>query len=75
MSAEGSPRLGGSNEEKKIAEPIEDLRAADGSSLNGEDILALQDLDPALNLKMHLVNNVRDVLHWSTVTIPAHVID
>lgn len=24
-----------------------------------EDILALQDLDPALNMKMHLVNNVR----------------
>lgn len=24
----------------------------------GEDILALQDLDPALNMKMHLVNNV-----------------
>lgn len=25
---------------------------------DGEDILALQDLDPALNMKMHLVNNV-----------------
>lgn len=24
----------------------------------GEDLLALQDLDPALNAKMHLVNNV-----------------
>lgn len=34
---------------------------ADGSSLHGgEDILALQDLDPALNMKMHLVNNVSD---------------
>lgn len=28
----------------------------------GEDILALQDLDPALNAKMHLVNNVSDSL-------------
>lgn len=38
-----------------------ELRNADGSSLrNGEDILALQDLDPALNMKMHLVNNVSD---------------
>jgi hypothetical protein len=38
-----------------------DLRNADGSSLrSGEDILALQDLDPALNMKMHLVNNVSD---------------
>lgn len=26
---------------------------------DGEDILALQDLDPVLNMKMHLVNNVR----------------
>jgi len=26
---------------------------------NGEDILALQDIDPALNAKMHIVNNVR----------------
>ena len=24
----------------------------------GEDILSLEDLDPALNMKMHLVNNV-----------------
>jgi hypothetical protein len=34
------------------------LLNADGSSLKGEDVLALQDLDPALNMKMHLVNNV-----------------
>lgn len=33
--------------------------AYDGSIDGGEDILALQDLDPALNAKMHLVNNVR----------------
>lgn len=31
---------------------------SDGSVLIKEDILALQDLDPALNAKMHLVNNV-----------------
>jgi hypothetical protein len=38
-----------------------DVRNADGSSLrSGEDILHLQDLDPALNMKMHLVNNVSD---------------
>lgn len=36
-------------------------RNADGSSLKGgEDILGLQDLDPALNMKMHLVNNVSE---------------
>ena len=52
--------------EKKVGEPYtdghlvpDDVRNADGSSLHaGEDILALQDLDPALNMKMHLVNNV-----------------
>lgn len=39
----------------------QDAHAADGSSIHmaeGEDILARQALDPALNLKMHLVNNV-----------------
>jgi len=51
--------------EKKDAETAglgdapKDLRAADGGSIHhGVDILALQDLDPALNMKMHLVNNV-----------------
>lgn len=37
------------------------MATSDGevSSLQkGEDILGLQDLDPALNAKMHLVNNV-----------------
>ncbi|KAH6604935.1 hypothetical protein Trco_006642 [Trichoderma cornu-damae] len=42
------------------------LRNADGSSLrSGEDILALQDLDPALNMKMHLVNNAIDEIGWT----------
>jgi hypothetical protein len=62
MSADDSARLDGAVEEKKIAEPqtdvAADLRNADGSSLQGEDVLALQDLDPALNMKMHIVNNV-----------------
>lgn len=35
-----------------------ELLSMDGSSMRGEDILSLQDLDPALNMKMHLVNNV-----------------
>lgn len=34
--------------------------APDGASvMSGQDILQLQDVDPALNMKMHLVNNVR----------------
>lgn len=39
----------------------QDAHAAGGGSIRmaeGEDILARQALDPALNLKMHLVNNV-----------------
>jgi len=33
-------------------------RMSTESHASGEDILALQDLDPAMNRKMHLVNNV-----------------
>lgn len=40
--------------DKKLPEVV-----SDGSVHSGEDLLALQDLDPALNAKMHLVNNVR----------------
>lgn len=41
-----------------VLEP-QDLRNADGSSINSaSDVLALQDMDPAMNMKMHLVNNV-----------------
>jgi hypothetical protein len=32
--------------------------AQNAPTSNGEDILAMQDLDPALDAKMHLVNNV-----------------
>ena len=40
-------------------ESVHELRAADDASLGSdEDLLALEDLDPALNMKMHLVNNV-----------------
>lgn len=57
--------------EEKAAVPeqggvLTDVRAADSGSLrNGEDILALQDLDPALNMKMHLVNNAIDEIGWT----------
>jgi hypothetical protein len=46
------------DEEKRAAEDVVDVRRDGSVSLKGEDILALQDLDPALNMKMHLVNNV-----------------
>jgi hypothetical protein len=36
------------------------LRAAQATdTVGGDDVLGLQDLDPALNMKMHLVNDVR----------------
>ena len=37
-----------------------DTHTSDLSSLHGLDVLSLQDLDPALNMKMHLVNNVSE---------------
>lgn len=43
-----------------VLEP-DDVRNADGSSITGDDILALQDLDPVMNMKMHLVNNVSEL--------------
>ncbi len=37
----------------------DDFGNVDSSSISGgSDILSLQDVDPVLNLKMHLVNNV-----------------
>ncbi|OAQ80384.1 MFS transporter [Purpureocillium lilacinum] len=58
--------------EAKIGQPGDDdgsfqrARNPDGSSLRGgEDILGLQDLDPVLNMKMHLVNNAIDEIGWT----------
>lgn len=45
-----------------------DVRNADGSSVDGSDVLALQDVDPVLNLKMHMVNNVSRDLRGSATT-------
>ncbi|KUI59358.1 hypothetical protein VP1G_06618 [Cytospora mali] len=45
---------------------VPDIRVAESSPIdNGEDLLALQDLDPALNMKMHLVNNAIDEIGWT----------
>lgn len=46
--------------EKKVASHDDGIISSDdlGSVHSGEDILGLQDMDPALNMKMHLVNNV-----------------
>ncbi|KAH8819956.1 major facilitator superfamily domain-containing protein [Xylogone sp. PMI_703] len=66
MSVDSSPQFAQGDEKgdifkdharTELGEPVAEL---DGSSVaKGEDILALQDIDPALNAKMHLVNNVR----------------
>lgn len=63
-----SPKLEARTEKSQFTEErtSTDIRAADGISLHGgEDVLALQDLDPALNLKMHLVNNAIDEIGWT----------
>ncbi|KAM3488530.1 hypothetical protein MY3957_008187 [Beauveria namnaoensis] len=36
-----------------------------GSIHSGRDILGMQDMDPALNQKMHLVNNAIDEIGWT----------
>ncbi|KAL8363501.1 hypothetical protein RB601_009324 [Gaeumannomyces tritici] len=41
------------------ADGVEDL------SLKGDDILSQNDLDPALNMKMHLINNAIDQIGWT----------
>ncbi|KAL6400268.1 putative MFS-type transporter PB1E7.08c [Ilyonectria robusta] len=44
----------------------EEVASAEGSVFSGgQDILDLQDIDPALNLKMHLVNNAIDEIGWT----------
>lgn len=66
MSAELRPPLAGSKEEaeyyakapEKTAVGEPDVPAEGFSIHEGSDILALQGVDPALNAKMHLVNNV-----------------
>lgn len=66
MAASPPPYPGSSAEEKDTSKklapeqgPLADLD--DRVSLtSGQDVLALEDLDPALNMKMHLVNNVSD---------------
>lgn len=61
-------KLEADDEKVKIPEEgvLTDVHAEDAGPLrDGEDILALQDLDPALNAKMHLVNNAIDEIGWT----------
>ncbi|KAH9908193.1 MFS general substrate transporter [Xylariomycetidae sp. FL2044] len=52
-----------------LSEKVADLKAGDPLrhtiTGNAEDILGLQDLDPALNAKMHLVNDAIDEIGWT----------
>ncbi|KAK5658676.1 hypothetical protein OQA88_2072 [Cercophora sp. LCS_1] len=62
----GAPGLGPDFKDVKLSGDESPMpRASEESSLNGEDILALQDLDPAMNRKMHLVNNAIDEIGWT----------
>jgi hypothetical protein len=66
MSANSSPPLEPKNDYPKDSEKVAlgerdaSLECPASPSIGeGEDILGRQDIDPALNAKMHLVNNVR----------------
>ena len=66
MSATSSPVFASGNEktsyhkdDEKVALGEQDVTYEAASIDKGEDILSLNDIDPALNAKMHLVNNVR----------------
>lgn len=66
-----------SEKEKHMDDPGADARsqmASDTSLHKGEDILAMQDLDPALNAKMYLVNNVRHDTEPIVGTCLAHTL-
>jgi MFS family permease len=41
------------------------LASSAAASLKGLDVLALNDLDPAMDMKMHLVNNAIDEIGWT----------
>lgn len=40
-----------------------------------EDILQLQDIDPALNAKMHIVNNVRSLLSLRSILLDVAILE
>ncbi|KAB5585631.1 major facilitator superfamily domain-containing protein [Coniochaeta sp. 2T2.1] len=69
MSTQEKPRSqrrdSSSDEEKRSTDNVGDLSSSNASSLKGEDVLALQDLDPAMNMKMHIVNNAIDQIGWT----------
>jgi hypothetical protein len=59
MSTKSSPRpRPGSNDDEKCVPKEPDITIDGVSVQGGIDLLALQGVDPALNAKMHLVNNV-----------------
>jgi hypothetical protein len=69
MSAQSNPPLTPSkenndypNDSKNVATE-RDVSIDEPSIGKGVDLLALQDADPALSAKMHIVNNVREHSH------------
>lgn len=60
MFAMESPHVEVNKEEKEYANAHDTTAVGDVVSVSeGHDLLAAQDVDPALNAKMHIVNNVR----------------
>lgn len=66
MAQTANPTVDLSNAEKGSQT---DRPSADVSTGQSEDLLGLQDLDTALNMKMHLVNDVSNHLRqWKCVS-------
>lgn len=64
MSANSTPPLEAKGSEKVALEEPDIV--LDGLPVGeGTDLLALQDFDPALNAKMHIVNNAIDEIGWT----------
>lgn len=63
MTTAGQTRGGILKDQPSHGSDVQTAQATD--TVGGDDVLGLQDLDPALNMKMHLVNDVR--LHHALV--------
>ncbi|KAK0748885.1 hypothetical protein B0T18DRAFT_427105 [Schizothecium vesticola] len=64
--AGSGPRSAYTGEEGTKERAALDPRFSDESSIEGEDVLRLQNLDPVMNRKMHLVNNALDKIGWTS---------
>ncbi|SPQ27188.1 400c125c-2008-4781-9fc2-1baa70095ad8 [Thermothielavioides terrestris] len=65
MAMEQSPHLESRGNDAKDTPRDVSVHSGDEESSLNKDVLALDDLDPAMSRKMHLVNNAIDELGWT----------